>query len=131
MHRLSNWQLLAVCVLVWGTTWYAIKFQIGHAPPELDVALRFALAGAVVLAMCKARGIGLRFDARDHARFAAQGMLLYGVSYVCVYHAEQHLVSGLVAVGYSAACAPQARNPRRTRRASRTPRAARSRAARC
>jgi drug/metabolite transporter (DMT)-like permease len=27
---------------------------------------------------------------------------MYGVSYVCVYHAEQHVVSGLVAVGYSA-----------------------------
>jgi drug/metabolite transporter (DMT)-like permease len=27
---------------------------------------------------------------------------MYGVSYVCVYHAELHLVSGLVAVGYSA-----------------------------
>jgi drug/metabolite transporter (DMT)-like permease len=31
-----------------------------------------------------------------------QGAFMYGVSYVCVYHAERHLVSGLVAVGYSA-----------------------------
>jgi drug/metabolite transporter (DMT)-like permease len=27
---------------------------------------------------------------------------MYGVSYICVYHAERHIVSGLVAVGYSA-----------------------------
>jgi drug/metabolite transporter (DMT)-like permease len=33
---------------------------------------------------------------------ALQGAFLYGVSYICVYHAEQHVVSGLVAVGYSA-----------------------------
>ncbi|MBK6350414.1 MAG: hypothetical protein IPF50_11670, partial [Proteobacteria bacterium] len=38
----------------------------------------------------------------QHAIFALQGGFMYGVSYVCVYHAEQHLVSGLVAVGYSA-----------------------------
>ena len=44
----------------------------------------------------------LRFTPRQHAIFALQGSFMYGVSYVCVYHAEQHVVSGLVAVGYSA-----------------------------
>ena len=102
MHRLKNWQLFAICVLTWGTTWYAITFQLGHTAPEVDVALRFALAGTVVLAMCALRGIRLRFPLRDHALFALQGSFMYGVSYVCVYHAERHLVSGLVAVGYSA-----------------------------
>ncbi len=102
MHRLKNWQLLAVCVLTWGTTWYAITFQIGIAPPEVGVALRFGLAGAVVLAMCGLRGLPLRFTPRDHARLALQGGFMYGLSYLCVYHAEQHVVSGLVAVGFSA-----------------------------
>jgi drug/metabolite transporter (DMT)-like permease len=102
MHRFKTWQLFAVCVLTWGTTWYAITYQIGLAPPEVGVALRFALAGAVVIASCAWRGLRIRFDARAHARFAFQGIFMYGVSYVCVYHAEQHVVSGLVAVGYSA-----------------------------
>ncbi len=102
MHRLKNWQLFAVCVLIWGTTWYAITWQLGAAAPEVGVAWRFALAGALVLAMCKGRGIGLRFPLRTHARFALQGGLLYGLAYICVYHAEQHVASGLVAVGYSA-----------------------------
>ena len=102
MHRLKTWQLLAICVLTWGTTWYVITFQIGHTPPEVGVALRFGLAAVGVLAWCAWRGIALRFGVVDHARFALQGGFMYGVSYVCVYHAEQHLVSGLVAVGYSA-----------------------------
>jgi drug/metabolite transporter (DMT)-like permease len=102
MHRLKNWQLFAICVLTWGTTWYAITFQLGHTAPEVDVALRFALAGSVVLGMCALRGIRLRFPLRDHALLALQGSFMYGVAYVCVYHAERHLVSGLVAVGYSA-----------------------------
>ena len=102
MHRLKNWQLLAVCVLTWGTTWYAITFQVGLAPPEIGVASRFGLAGAVVLALCALRSLPLRFKPRDHARLALQGGFLYGLSYLCIYHAEQHVVSGLVAVGYSA-----------------------------
>jgi drug/metabolite transporter (DMT)-like permease len=102
MHRLKNWQLFAICVLTWGTTWYAITFQLGHTAPEVGVALRFALAGSVVLALCAVRGLRLRFGPREHALFALQGSFLYGVSYLCVYHAEQHVVSGLVAVGYSA-----------------------------
>ena len=56
MHRLKNWQLFAICVLTWGTTWYAITFQLGHTTPEVGVALRFALAGIVILAICVARG---------------------------------------------------------------------------
>jgi drug/metabolite transporter (DMT)-like permease len=102
MTRLKTWQLFAVCVLTWGTTWYAITFQIGQTTPEFGVALRFGLAGGVVLMWCAAKGGALRLGVRDHARLALQGGFMYGLSYLCVYHAEKHLVSGLVAVGYSA-----------------------------
>ena len=103
MSRLRNWQLFAICVLTWGTTWYAITWQIGTVAPEVAVALRFAIAGLLVLGISAASGQRLRFGARAHALFALQGAFMYGVSYVFIYHAERHLVSGLVAVGYSAA----------------------------
>lgn len=102
MHGRPVWHLFAVCVLVWSTTWYAITWQIGVSSPELGVAVRFGLAGLVVLAWRAMRGETLRHGARAHAWFAFQGVFLYGVSYVCVYHAELHLPSGVVAVGYSA-----------------------------
>ena len=102
MHRFRSWQLFAICVLVWGTTWHAITYQLGDFPAELSVALRFALAGAAVLLFCLWRGVPLFFSARDHALLALQGAFLYGVSYVCVYEAERFVPSGLVAVGYSA-----------------------------
>lgn len=102
MHRFKNWQLLTVCVLTWGTTWYAITFQVGQTSPEIGVGLRFALAGVVVLLACRLRGLRVDFTPAAHGRLALQGSFLYGFSYVCVYHAEMHLVSGLVAVGYSA-----------------------------
>ena len=102
MTRFKTWQLFAVCVLAWGTTWHAITYQLGHTTPEVGVALRFALASGLVLAVCALRGVPLRFAPREHAVLASQGALMFGVSYVFVYHAERHLPSGLVAVGYSA-----------------------------
>lgn len=102
MHRFKSWQLFAICVLVWGTTWHAITYQLGDFPAELGVALRFALAGVALLLFCRWRGVPLVFAGRDHAVLALQGAFLYGVSYVCVYQAERFVPSGLVAVGYSA-----------------------------
>jgi drug/metabolite transporter (DMT)-like permease len=102
MAGLRSWHLFAICVLVWGTTWHAITYQIGHTTPEVGVALRFGLAGLCVLAMCLWRGDRLRFTLAEHGRLALQGIFMYGVSYICVYQAERHLPSGLVAVGYSA-----------------------------
>lgn len=102
MHRFSTWQLIAITVLVWGTTWHAITYQLAAFPAELGVALRFALAGGAVLLFCRWRSVPLRFGRADHGALALQGVFLYGVSYVCVYHAERYVPSGLVAVGYSA-----------------------------
>ncbi len=102
MSRFKTWQLFAICVLVWGTTWHVITYQLGDLAPELSVALRFALAGASILALAAWRGDRLRFSLAGHAALALQGSFLYGVSYVCVYHAERYVASGLVAVGYSA-----------------------------
>ena len=56
-----------------------------------------------MLAFALWRGQQVRASAPcGHAALALQGVFLYGVSYVCVYHAERFVPSGLVAVGYSA-----------------------------
>ena len=102
MHRFKTWQLFAGCVLIWGTTWHAITYQLSDLAPEFGVAIRYVLAGGSVLGFALWRGERLRFPAAAHASLALQGAFLYGVSYVCVYHAERFVPSGLVAVGYSA-----------------------------
>lgn len=94
--------LYAVCVLIWGTTWLGIKFQLDALAPEPGVALRFLCAAALLALYCRRRGITLRFDARLHALFALQGLAGFCVSYVFIYHAERFIVSGLVAIGYAA-----------------------------
>jgi drug/metabolite transporter (DMT)-like permease len=100
--RTSSTRLFAVAVAIWGTTWIAITFQLGRAPPEVSVALRFAIASAILFGWCRVRGLRLRFPPGVHAQLALLGLFMFCLSYLAVYRAETYLVSGLVAVGYSA-----------------------------
>jgi drug/metabolite transporter (DMT)-like permease len=99
---LPNWQLFAIAVAIWSTTWHAILYQLEHSTPEFGVTLRFGLAGALGLGIAAWRGDRLRFPLRGHALLALQGVFMYSLAYFAVYHAEKHVPSGLVAVGYSA-----------------------------
>jgi drug/metabolite transporter (DMT)-like permease len=56
----------------------------------------------VLFAFCLIRRLPLAFRAREHAWIALFGALMFCVSYIFVYYAEEHVVSGLVAIGYSA-----------------------------
>jgi drug/metabolite transporter (DMT)-like permease len=99
---LGNLRLFVACVTIWGTTWLAIKYQLGRVAPEASVSYRFFLASFLIACYCRLRKLPLAFHPREHLWIATFGVLMFGVSYVCVYYAEQHVVSGLVAVGYSA-----------------------------
>jgi drug/metabolite transporter (DMT)-like permease len=100
--RPSTPRLFAAATAIWGTTWIAITFQLGRAPPEASVALRFAIASLLLLGWCRLRGYTLRFPARVHVQLALLGLFMFCLSYLAVYRAETFLVSGLVALGYSA-----------------------------
>ena len=99
--RMNNLGLYLVSVLIWGSTWLAITFQLGRVPPEVSVAYRFALASAMLFAWCGVRGLRLAYPGRAHAGMALQGALLFGLNYVLVYLAEARLASGLVALIFS------------------------------
>ena len=99
---MSNLHLFAACVAIWGSTWIAITFQLGRVAPEASVFYRFLLGSLLIFGYCWARRLPLRYSAREHAWIALLGIFMFSVSYVFVYYAEEHVVSGLVAVGYSA-----------------------------
>jgi len=94
--------LYAICILIWGTTWFAITAQIAVLAPAVGVAVRFGLAAGALFAFCRVKRIPLRLPARVHALVAAQGLACFYASYVCVYEAERFVASGVVAVGYAA-----------------------------
>jgi len=97
----SSLGLYVAAVLIWGCTWIAITFQLGRVPPEVSVAYRFGLASLLLLVWCATRGLRLAFPWRDHLWMALQGVLLFGINYVCAYLAEGRISSGLVALIFS------------------------------
>ncbi|HEX4859344.1 MAG TPA: EamA family transporter [Usitatibacteraceae bacterium] len=100
--KLGNSSLFAICVAIWGSTWLAITYQLGSVAPEISVGYRFLLAGLVLFAYCRWRGIALRFGRAEHIEMLLTGIGMYCVSYIFVYKAETYIISGMVAVGYSA-----------------------------
>ncbi|HRN50143.1 MAG TPA: EamA family transporter [Anaerolineales bacterium] len=99
---MGNTLLYIIPVLIWGSTWLAIKFQLGVVAPELSVAYRFLLGALILFAYSKWRGLNLRFSRSQHAFMALQGLLLFSLNYVMVYFSEVYVTSGLVAVLFSA-----------------------------
>ena len=88
-------------VLIWGTTWLAITFQLGVVDPMISVIYRFALAAALLHVYCRVAGLRMRFTVREHLFIALQGTLLFALNYWIFYAAELYLTSGLVAVVFS------------------------------
>ena len=93
--------LFVLCTLIWGSTWFVIRFQLGSVAPEVSVAYRFALAATLLLGFCVLTKARLRFSIREHLLMALQGAFMFAANYVLVYHSERFLTSGLVAVVFS------------------------------
>lgn len=100
---MQNLVLYSLCVLIWGSTWYAIKFQLTDIDPLLSVAYRFGGA-AIVLAMVLAAMGRLRkinYTPRQYFFIALQGFSLFFLGYWLFYLTTGYLTSGLVAVVFS------------------------------
>jgi drug/metabolite transporter (DMT)-like permease len=98
---LSNTLLYLITVVIWGSTWLAITFQLGTVDPALSIAYRFSLAALVLVLYSRWRKLSLRFSAREHLFIALQGLLLFSTNYILIYLAEQYLTSGMVAIIFS------------------------------
>ena len=98
---MGTYALYIITVLIWGTTWLAIKFQVGTVAPELSVAYRFALAAVALFAYCAMTKRRLRYRWRDHISMAVQGILMFSINYLLFYWAAGYLTTGLLAVIFS------------------------------
>ncbi|MGB8855398.1 MAG: EamA family transporter, partial [Burkholderiales bacterium] len=99
---MNNISLYLASVLIWGSTWLVITFQFGIVAAEVSVFYRFALATFIFLCFCIVRRLPLRYTGRDHVFLALQGIFNFALNYVFIYHAEQYVSSGLVALVFSA-----------------------------
>jgi len=97
----QNVLLYVVTILIWGSSWLAIKFQLGSVDPMVSVAYRFLLASGISWLFCRLSGRSMRFGLRDHGFMFLQGASLFALNYWLFYLSELTLTSGLAAVIFS------------------------------
>ena len=99
---MTNLLLYVITVLIWGSTWYAIEFQLGTVAIEVSLAYRYLIAAALMFAWCGLRRKSLRFDGAAHRYFLLMGCFLFGLNYIAAYAAQIYITSALNAIGFSA-----------------------------
>lgn len=112
MGASMNLGLYALTVLIWGTTWLALKLQLGVVPIAVSIVYRFALAAVILFVVLLASRRLQKLDRRAHLRCAAQGLCLFCVNFLCFCYASQWVASGLIAVVFSTATLWNALNAR-------------------
>lgn len=93
--------LYATIVLIWGSTWFAITFQLGTVAEEISVAYRFALASITLFVFSAISRRRTRIPLAYYGHVVLMGVLMYSSSYMLVYRATSYVTSGLVAVIFS------------------------------
>ncbi len=97
-----NMFLFSICSLIWGTTWFAIKFQVDSTSPIVGVFYRFLIA-AVIMFLINVIFIkkNLVFPWENHKFFILQGLFNFSLNYILTYISEKSISSGLVALTFS------------------------------
>ena len=96
-----NALLYFVVLLAWGSSWFAISFQLGDVAPQVSIVWRFLLASIILFIWCYFRGLKLLFPWRDHLSWLLLGFFLFCINYICAYFGTFYLASGLVCLIFS------------------------------
>jgi len=107
-----NLFLYLLTVLIWGTTWIALKLQLGVVAIPVSIVYRFGLAALVLFALLLLSRKLQVMNKRGHLICLAQGLCLFCVNFMCFLTASQWVPTGLIAVVFSTATLWNALNAR-------------------
>src|SRR5580698_4982874 len=99
--RPSPWMVILAFGLVylfWGSTYLAIDIAVQTIPPAVLCAVRFSIAGVVMLAVCALTGHKVLYTPRQIALAAVVGVLLLMGGNLTLSYAELTVSSGLAAL---------------------------------
>ena len=88
-------------VLIWGSTWAAIPYQLGVVAEEVSVAYRFALSSIALFIYAAVSGRQLKIPLKNYGIVILMGALMFSANYLFTYYSINYLTSGLVAVIFS------------------------------
>lgn len=98
---MSNRFLYLITVLIWGSTWLAIEYQLGVVAPEVSIVYRYGIASLVLFLFCFYKKLPIGFNVKYHLWFALLGAFLFGLNYIFAYRAQIHITSALSAIVFS------------------------------
>lgn len=98
---MSNTLLYLATIVIWGTSWLAIKYQLGVVAPQVSVFYRFMIAAVLLLLFCLLSHRKLGYGTKDHLRFGFIGLFLFNLNYISIYYASAGLTTGLISVVFS------------------------------
>jgi drug/metabolite transporter (DMT)-like permease len=93
---------------IWGSTWFVITGQISDVPAAWGVFYRFLLATPALFALAVVMKNRLRLNRPEHLLALGVGIAQFSGNFLFVYHAEQHITSGIVAVMFALLMVPNA-----------------------
>ena len=88
----------AAVYVFWGSTYTAIRIGAAEMPALLFAGTRFLIAGGLLLAWCRWRGLKLVWPTRTMLLLGLIGVLLLGGGNVGLVYAEQTMPSGLTSL---------------------------------
>ncbi len=96
-----DYALYAAIVFLWGTSWIAIRFQLGVVAPEVSLVWRFLIATLVMFAWLVAARQPVRFPVATHLRFMTLGLFTFSSNFLLFYYGGLTAPTGLLAVVFS------------------------------
>ena len=97
-HRVRVGVSFGLVYVFWGSTYLAISIAVRHFPAALMGALRFLIAGALMLGWCVIAGKKIAISGRDALRLLLVGVLLLTGGNVVLAWTEKFINSGLAAM---------------------------------
>jgi drug/metabolite transporter (DMT)-like permease len=90
--------VFALCCLIWGSTWLAIKIGLFSLTPLFSSGFRFTVASIVIFATVRITGIKIHTDKISIRLYIIMGFFSFVFPFGLVYWAEQFIPSGLASV---------------------------------
>ncbi len=98
---MRNTLLYIVTVLIWGSTWLAIEFQLGEVDVPASVAYRFMISAVLMWGYCLWAKVPMNFSARNHFFIILLAILNFSINYAVVYSSQQYLSSAMTSIAFS------------------------------
>lgn len=98
---MKNSLLYVITVLIWGTTWFAIEFQLGEVAVEVSLFYRFALAAVLMWLFCWWKKIPMRLSLTNHGFIVLMALCNFCFNYIILYWAQVYLTSAMTSIAFS------------------------------